>query len=140
MTMIYLFFIDVFLQAIKGFSILTNTENLFGGNAGGGSLACFHGIRFLSATWIILGHTYFYTDTWKYLKYREYFQYFIMFKNMAEMLYSALIFFQLHAIHSQFAMEVSECHHEYFLKFNILFMCRNYHCFPFKGEEGGMPA
>lgn len=61
----------VLLRIPKAFSILTNTEILFCGNVGGGSLACFNGIRFLSATWIILGHTYFYTDTWKYLKYRH---------------------------------------------------------------------
>ncbi|XP_035221631.1 nose resistant to fluoxetine protein 6-like isoform X2 [Stegodyphus dumicola] len=60
------------LRALKAFSLYSNTEKLFGDSGGkSGALGCFHGIRFLSATWIILGHTYFYTDTWKYLKYRH---------------------------------------------------------------------
>lgn len=59
------------LRIPKAFSLLTNTEKLFCAAGGGGSLSCFHGIRFLSATWIVLGHTYFYTDTWKYIKSRS---------------------------------------------------------------------
>lgn len=110
------YFIDVLLQVIKAFSILTNTENLFGGNVGGGSLACFHGIRFLSATWIILGHTYFYTDTWKYLKYREYFSFYNV-QEHGEIHYSTLICLQ---IHRQFVMGVCECTMDCVLKFNSL--------------------
>ncbi|XP_054723549.1 nose resistant to fluoxetine protein 6-like [Uloborus diversus] len=60
----------VLLRVTKAFSVLSNTEKLFG-QSSGGCLSCFSGIRFLSATWIILGHHYFYTDTWKYLKYRH---------------------------------------------------------------------
>ncbi|XP_042904392.1 nose resistant to fluoxetine protein 6 [Parasteatoda tepidariorum] len=59
------------VRFLKAFSIYTNTEKLMSNIPDGGALGCFHGMRFLSSTWIVLGHTYFFTDTWKYLKYRN---------------------------------------------------------------------
>ncbi|KAG8191684.1 hypothetical protein JTE90_016471 [Oedothorax gibbosus] len=59
------------LKVLKAFSLLSNTEKLFTSSTTGDTLGCFHGIRFLSATWIILGHTYFFTDTWKFLRFKN---------------------------------------------------------------------
>ncbi|XP_055933986.1 nose resistant to fluoxetine protein 6-like isoform X2 [Argiope bruennichi] len=73
----------VTFRILRAFSLYSNTEKLFAGTSGNDTLSCFHGIRFFSAVWIILGHTYFFTDTWKYMKYRDalaiddYFNYFL---------------------------------------------------------------
>ncbi|CAL1266605.1 unnamed protein product [Larinioides sclopetarius] len=73
----------VLFRILRAFSLYSNTEKLFADVGGNNCLSCFHGIRFFSAVWIILGHTYFFTDTWKYLKYRDaliiddYFNYFL---------------------------------------------------------------
>ncbi|GFQ91435.1 nose resistant to fluoxetine protein 6, partial [Trichonephila clavata] len=61
----------VLLQVLRAFSLYTNTKKLFAISSNKDTLGCFHGIRFFSAVWIVLGHTYFFTDTWKYLKYRD---------------------------------------------------------------------
>ncbi|GFY36022.1 nose resistant to fluoxetine protein 6 [Trichonephila clavipes] len=61
----------ILLQILRAFSLYTNTKKLFAISSNKDTLGCFHGIRFFSAVWIILGHTYFFTDTWKYLKYRD---------------------------------------------------------------------
>ncbi|GIY03347.1 nose resistant to fluoxetine protein 6 [Caerostris extrusa] len=62
---------QILLQILRAFSLYSNTEKLFASASGSNTLGCFHGIRFFSAVWIILGHTYFFTDTWKFLKYRD---------------------------------------------------------------------
>merc|ERR1719493_458700 len=47
------------VQVFQGFSLYQNTLKLF--NTSGGSpdsLDCINGIRFLSMTWVLVGHTY----------------------------------------------------------------------------------
>ncbi|XP_042907473.2 nose resistant to fluoxetine protein 6 [Parasteatoda tepidariorum] len=61
----------VAVRFLKAFSIYRNTEELLGHAPDARTLGCFHGIRFLSATWIILGHTYFIADKWQYLEHRN---------------------------------------------------------------------
>ncbi|KAJ8321113.1 hypothetical protein KUTeg_002700 [Tegillarca granosa] len=57
-------------RIIKAFSVKTNAPKILAGSSGGGSINCIHGIRFLSISWIILGHTYNYglasriNETW----------------------------------------------------------------------------
>ncbi|XP_037067998.1 nose resistant to fluoxetine protein 6-like [Pollicipes pollicipes] len=43
-------------QALVAFSVYTNTEKLMNTTTGAGTLSCLHGIRFLSMTWVVLGH------------------------------------------------------------------------------------
>ncbi|WAR14883.1 NRF6-like protein, partial [Mya arenaria] len=40
------------------FSVYTNAPKLLSAHTGSGAITCVHGIRFLSLTWVILGHTY----------------------------------------------------------------------------------
>ncbi|XP_014779796.1 nose resistant to fluoxetine protein 6 [Octopus bimaculoides] len=45
-------------RALLCFSIYTNGKKLLKTEQAEGTLSCIHGIRFLSLTWVILGHTY----------------------------------------------------------------------------------
>ena len=52
-------FPDKFLQLVQGFSLYTNSLKLFNTNQSSpDSLPCINGIRFLSMTWVLMGHTY----------------------------------------------------------------------------------
>ncbi|XP_066275301.1 nose resistant to fluoxetine protein 6-like [Branchiostoma lanceolatum] len=42
------------------FSLYTNVGKLLSTRQAPGSIKCLHGIRFISMTWVILGHTYLY--------------------------------------------------------------------------------
>jgi len=54
-------FPDFVVQVVQGFSLYTNTTKLFHCPEPGttpGSLDCINGIRFLSMTWVVIGHAY----------------------------------------------------------------------------------
>ncbi|XP_037072333.1 nose resistant to fluoxetine protein 6-like [Pollicipes pollicipes] len=44
-------------QALLAFSVYTNTQKLLDTTPRKGTLACLHGIRFFSMTWVVLGHS-----------------------------------------------------------------------------------
>ncbi|KFM57567.1 Nose resistant to fluoxetine protein 6, partial [Stegodyphus mimosarum] len=46
------------LQLLACFSLISNFKKLVNTKTSAGSMSCLHGLRFLSITWIILGHTY----------------------------------------------------------------------------------
>ncbi|XP_078664426.1 nose resistant to fluoxetine protein 6-like isoform X2 [Branchiostoma floridae x Branchiostoma belcheri] len=48
-------------RLLLAFSIYNNLERLFSTKQTSGSIPCLHGIRFLSLSWVILGHTYIYS-------------------------------------------------------------------------------
>lgn len=50
--------IPIFFQIIMSFSAYTNLRKLFTINKTADQLDCLNGIRFLSMTWVVLGHTY----------------------------------------------------------------------------------
>ncbi|PSN40343.1 hypothetical protein C0J52_17060 [Blattella germanica] len=50
-------------QILLAFSWYTNGKKLFQTNNTQGSMACLHGIRFLTVVWIVIGHIYFFTVT-----------------------------------------------------------------------------
>ncbi|XP_053379879.1 O-acyltransferase like protein-like isoform X2 [Mercenaria mercenaria] len=45
-------------RLIVCFSLYTNVPKLLSAKSSSGSITCIHGIRFLSLTWVVLGHTY----------------------------------------------------------------------------------
>jgi len=45
-------------QALLAFSLYTNTVKLLDTNPGKGMLTCLHGIRFISMSWVLLGHAF----------------------------------------------------------------------------------
>ncbi|XP_076359693.1 nose resistant to fluoxetine protein 6-like isoform X3 [Tachypleus tridentatus] len=58
-------------KVVTSFSILSNTERLFCTiSCTKNSLGALHGIRFLSALWVVLGHTYFLGSQSTYRRYR----------------------------------------------------------------------
>ena len=56
----YVFFFSesVLGQVVKCFSLYTNVPKILHAKAGPGAVTCVHGIRFISLTWVVLGHTY----------------------------------------------------------------------------------
>ncbi|OQV21128.1 Nose resistant to fluoxetine protein 6 [Hypsibius exemplaris] len=50
--------IGILGEILMVFSIYTNTQKLLSVSSNDQSLTCIHGIRFLSMTWVVLGHTY----------------------------------------------------------------------------------
>ncbi|KAJ9601024.1 hypothetical protein L9F63_000862 [Diploptera punctata] len=44
---------------LMSFSVYTNGKNLLNTNLGAETMACLHGLRFLSILWILFGHTYY---------------------------------------------------------------------------------
>ena len=51
-------FPDRFLGLVQGFSAYHNTCKLFNTNTGSDNLGCINGIRFISMTWVVMGHTF----------------------------------------------------------------------------------
>ncbi|XP_066275162.1 nose resistant to fluoxetine protein 6-like [Branchiostoma lanceolatum] len=45
-------------RVLRCFSVYTNVRKLLNTKQAPGSIKCLHGIRFISMTWVILGHTY----------------------------------------------------------------------------------
>lgn len=45
-------------RIVKCFSLYTNVPKILHAKAGRDAVTCVHGIRFLSLTWVVLGHTY----------------------------------------------------------------------------------
>ncbi|XP_071147457.1 O-acyltransferase like protein-like [Mytilus edulis] len=45
-------------RILKAFALQENVEKILSGKTSGNSINCIHGIRFLSLTWVILGHTF----------------------------------------------------------------------------------
>ena len=45
---------------VRAFSAIRNTKKIFSIKENDESLSCLHGIRFLSMTWVILGHTFYF--------------------------------------------------------------------------------
>jgi len=52
-----MFFLGALGEFLMCFSLYTNGYKLLSTKQPPGSLKCLHGIRFLSLTWVILGHT-----------------------------------------------------------------------------------
>ena len=48
------------LKALVAFSVYTNGSKLLSTSQPAGSITCIHGIRFLSMTWVVLGHGFLY--------------------------------------------------------------------------------
>ncbi|KAL4220888.1 hypothetical protein ACF0H5_019154 [Mactra antiquata] len=48
----------VWVQFLVCFSLYTNMPKILSAKSSPGSVTCIHGIRFLSLTWVVLGHTY----------------------------------------------------------------------------------
>lgn len=48
----------MFGQLLLSFSVYTNGSKILNTNQPGGSLTAINGIRFISMTWVILGHAY----------------------------------------------------------------------------------
>ena len=46
------------LKMLRSFSFYTNARKVFSVSNNVDQLKCLHGIRFLSLSWVILGHTY----------------------------------------------------------------------------------
>jgi len=65
-----------FRNFFASFSLYSNWTRLFAGRSHSNSLQALDGLRFFSVTWVILGHTYYYTDFVHYQHYRnlEHFQ------------------------------------------------------------------
>lgn len=53
----------ILFQILLCFSIYTNSKKLFTTTKVPGQIDCLHGIRFLSISWVILGHSYLFTNT-----------------------------------------------------------------------------
>lgn len=49
-----------FQKALLAFSVIGNGKKVLSMEAKAGQLDCIHGIRFISMTWVILGHTYYF--------------------------------------------------------------------------------
>ena len=47
---------DVCVKILQAFSVYTNGSKLLSTGQPAGSITCIHGIRFLSMTWVVLGH------------------------------------------------------------------------------------
>jgi len=50
-------FPDQFLAMVQGFSAYNNTRKLFDTKTSSENLGCINGIRFISMTWVLIGHT-----------------------------------------------------------------------------------
>ena len=50
-------FADKFLGIVQGFSLYHNTNKLFDTKLSSESIGCINGIRFISMTWVLIGHT-----------------------------------------------------------------------------------
>ena len=48
------------VKALVAFSVYTNGSKLLSTSQPAGSITCIHGIRFLSMTWVVLGHGFLY--------------------------------------------------------------------------------
>lgn len=51
-------FSGVIVRILKAFALQENVPKILSGKIGRNSINCLHGIRFLSLTWVILGHTF----------------------------------------------------------------------------------
>ncbi|CAH1788359.1 unnamed protein product [Owenia fusiformis] len=49
---------DIFMKIVTSFSVYTNLPKVLNTSQGKGTLTCLNGVRFLSMSWVILGHTY----------------------------------------------------------------------------------
>ena len=54
----YVFSIGTMLRILLSFSIYTNATKILSTNQPAGTLSAVNGIRFVSMTWVILGHVY----------------------------------------------------------------------------------
>lgn len=58
MSVLCITFLGITGKILMSFSIYTNGKKILTTDQPKGSLTCIHGIRFLSMTWVILGHSY----------------------------------------------------------------------------------
>ena len=50
---------SILLRALHCFSVINNSRKLLATSSSSDNLSCVHGIRVISTTWVIMGHTYF---------------------------------------------------------------------------------
>ncbi|XP_029644314.1 nose resistant to fluoxetine protein 6-like [Octopus sinensis] len=88
--------LDAVSKFLLTFSVYKNAKKLLSTNQPDGTLTCIHGIRFLSMTWVILGHTYIFgMPIWRNLTIIQDFAKNFAFQGIANAMVSVDTFFLL---------------------------------------------